>query len=103
MRRFTIAGLLSLFILIGAAEPKAHSVSMKDLQYSPASLKIKAGNTVVWTNSDTHDHTVVASDNSFKSGNIRTGGTYSHEFAKPGTYTYSCSYHPRMKGTIVVE
>jgi plastocyanin len=103
MRPLTTVSLFCLLILLGAADSKTHSVTMKDLQYSPASLKIKAGDTVVWTNSDTHDHTVVASDNSFKSGNIRNGDTFSHQFAKPGNYSYSCSYHPRMKGTIIVE
>ena len=40
---------------------------------------------------------------SFKSGNIKRGATFEFKFAKPGKYPYSCSYHPRMKGLVIVE
>ena len=38
----------------------------------------------------------------FNSGTISVGATFQHTFAKAGTYPYSCKYHPRMKGTVVV-
>jgi plastocyanin len=31
-----------------------------------------------------------------------SGGTFSFTFMQPGTYTYHCTVHPYMKGTIVV-
>ena len=80
-----------------------HTVTMRDKKYAPASLTIKAGDTVVWTNNDEHDHTVVAEDKSFKSGNIGAGDSFRHQFESKGKFSYSCSYHPRMKGTITVE
>src|SRR5947207_10829152 len=83
-------------------ESKEHSVSMKSVKYSPANLEIKVGDTVVWTNDDDHDHTVVADDGSFKSEKIGHGETFKHTFDKKGKFKYSCSYHPRMKGTITV-
>jgi plastocyanin len=82
---------------------KARTISMKDKKFVPASLAIKAGETVVWQNDDDHDHTVVADDKTFKSGNISPDDTFQYKFAKTGTFTYSCKYHPRMKGTITVE
>src|SRR4051812_28334658 len=78
------------------------SVSIANKKFDPASVKITAGDTVTWTNSDDHDHTVVADDGSFKSGNIGSGQTFAHKFKKPGTYSYSCTYHPRMKGSVIV-
>lgn len=86
-----------------AAAPTRHAVSMNNMQYDPASLKIKVGDTVVWTNKDDRDHTVVASNNSFKSDNIKPNGTFSFQFKSAGTFTYGCTYHPRMKGSIIVE
>ena len=92
---------LSGSIALGQAAKK-HAVSMKDMAYSPATLEIKVGDSVVWTNNDTRDHTVVAAGNAFKSENIRPGGTFSYRFSRAGTFSYGCSYHPRMKGTIKV-
>ena len=78
------------------------AVAMKDMKFSPDSVTIKVGDTVVWTNDDDHDHTVVADDGSFKSEKIGHGETFKHTFDKKGKFKYSCSYHPRMKGVIVV-
>jgi plastocyanin len=96
--------------LAAAADPadkqeKVPAVTIKNMQFTPASLTIKVGQTVTWTNADDRDHTVVSSDGgkTFKSENISNKGTFKQKFDKKGKYTYSCSYHPRMKGTIVVE
>jgi plastocyanin len=78
-------------------------VAIKDRQYSPSSVTIKKGQTVVWTNYDDIDHTVQASDGSFDSGTIKKDGTFEHLFILPGKYAYLCKLHPRMKGTITVE
>jgi plastocyanin len=85
------------------AKAKTHRVSMKDKKYAPATLTIKPGETVVWKNDDEHDHTVIADDKSFKSGNISPGDDFEHTFKKAGTFKYACKYHPRMKGTVTVE
>jgi plastocyanin len=82
---------------------KRPTVRMKDKGYSPSELTVKVGDTVVWKNDDDHDHTVIADDKSFKSGNISPDDTFEYKFAKAGKFKYSCKYHPRMKGTITVE
>jgi plastocyanin len=80
-----------------------HKIDIKDLKFSPANLDIKVGDTVEWTNSDDRDHTVVADDESFKSDNLSNGQTFKFTFKSKGKFKYSCSYHPRMKGTITVS
>jgi plastocyanin len=85
-----------------AASAKKHAVTIKDMKFSPDSLEIKVGDTVVWTNSDDRDHTVVDSGNAFKSDNLKPGKTFSYKFEKAGKFSYTCTYHPRMKGTITV-
>ncbi len=79
--------------------------------YSPAKITVVIGvnNTVEWTNDDTAPHTVTASSvpagaSKFDSGymNIEGSGTFTYTFTVPGTYTYGCSYHPWMQGTVVV-
>ncbi len=63
---------------------------------------IVAGQTVMWTNNDTENHTATADDDSWGTGTLKTGQNFVRRFDTPGTYTYYCSYHPEMTGTIVV-
>ena len=49
-------------------------------------ITIKAGESVLWTMSAVMPHTVTAGDNSWDSGDLSDGQTYSHTFTKAGTY-----------------
>lgn len=107
-RHRSLFTLLVAFILAcaggEAAWAKDHAVSISDIKYDPKEIKVKKGDTVVWTNEDDRDHTVTADDGkSFDSGNLNTGGKFDHKFDKPGRYKYHCDYHPRMKATVIVE
>jgi plastocyanin len=46
---------------------------------------------------------VVSDDKSIKSKTLDTDEKFTFTFTKPGTYTYFCSIHPKMKGTVVVQ
>lgn len=79
------------------------------ITYSPQNVTLVIGenNTVEWTNNDIAAHTVTsvsvpAGAPTFNSGNMNPGAKYVHEFTTPGTYTYHCSYHFWMQGTITV-
>jgi len=82
---------------------KTHTITIKNSKYTPASLTIHVGDTIIWKNDDDKDHTVIADDKSFKSENISSGDNYTFAFKKAGTFKYGCKYHPREKGTITVE
>jgi plastocyanin len=79
------------------------NISMKDFMFVPPSLTVKAGSTVTWTNLDQEPHTVVSTSGLFRSGALDTRESFSYRFAAPGTYSYFCTIHPRMVGTVVVE
>ena len=87
---------------LAAPAGKVVSVSIQNGGYSPASVSIHVGDTITWTNADDQDHTVIAQDGSFNSGNIGSGRSFSHTFTTAGTIAYYCKYHPRMKGAVVV-
>ena len=70
--------------------------------YTPASTTIAAGQTVTWTNSGAFAHDAAATDGSWKTPLLDTGASGTVTFANPGTYTYICTPHPWMLGTIVV-
>lgn len=73
-----------------------------DYSFAPAALSIKVGTVVTWLN--TTGDTLTIDGASFHSAPIaREGGTWSHLFTAPGTYTYSSSLRPEMSGTIIVS
>jgi plastocyanin len=79
-------------------------VTIANFAFDPATLTVKVGATVTWTNKDSSTHTVAWADGSPSSGSLTSGGaTYSRTFDAPGTFTYTCGIHPDMKGAIVVE
>jgi plastocyanin len=78
-------------------------IVVKDFMFSPTPLTVKAGSTVTWTNMDDEPHTAVSDTGLFKSGGMDTNESFSFKFDKPGTYHYTCTIHPRMVGTIVVQ
>jgi plastocyanin len=76
--------------------------------FSPKTLTISVGTTVVWKNMTGAPHTVTSDDgSSFNSGVANPiaaqGGTYQFTFTKAGTFSYHCSIHPFMKATITVQ
>jgi plastocyanin len=76
--------------------------TIKGFSFQPEVLKVKVGAKVTWTNDDAVAHTVTADTNSFASGNLQPGGSFSFTFTRPGTYAYHCSIHPSMHGSVVV-
>jgi plastocyanin len=91
--------------LIAAAAETADpaKVVVKDFMFMPMSLTVKAGSTVTWVNMDDEPHTVVSITQLFRSGALDTKETFSFKFTETGTYHFTCSIHPRMVGTIVVQ
>jgi plastocyanin len=84
------------------AATAANAAAIKGFAFQPDVLKVEVGAKVTWTNDDTVAHTVTADTNSFASGNLQPGGSFSFTFTRPGTYAYHCSIHPSMHGSIVV-
>ncbi|MFF4688030.1 cupredoxin family copper-binding protein [Streptomyces sp. NPDC001307] len=89
---------------VAATPVSANAVAIKNFAFSPATLKIKAGTTVTWTNQDTDAHTVTSSGSGgpLRSPTLATHGTYTYTFTKPGSYAYVCTIHPFMTGTVEV-
>ncbi len=92
-----------------------------------AILRITTGTIVTWTNTGGTSHTATACVSSnpqfsstaqygscpsggnaagldnFDSGTLSGGATFSHTFNTAGNYSYYCSLHPWMHGTIIVS
>jgi plastocyanin len=78
-------------------------VTIDNFSFSPMTLTVPAGTQVTWINHDDVPHTVVSTDNKFKSHALDTNEKFSYTFADAGTYEYYCSVHPKMTGKVIVE
>ena len=78
-------------------------VKMKNIQFSPSSVTVKVGQKVTWVNDDTVTHNVTSQDGQIKSSNFGQGQSFSFTPTKAGTIKYTCTIHPGMNGTLVVQ
>ena len=100
---------LSAFALAGdikdvdSTSSKQNTIEIKDFAFNPQTITVKSGEKVTWTNRDEEPHTIVSVKKQFKkSSALDTDQTFTITAGAPGTYTYFCSVHPKMTGTIIV-
>ncbi|PYI91113.1 MAG: hypothetical protein DMF03_03830 [Verrucomicrobia bacterium] len=88
----------------GAGTAAKNQIVIKDFHFTPEILTVKSGEKITWINKDEEPHTVVSVEKQFKkSSALDTDQEFTITAGIPGTYTYFCSVHPKMTGTIVVE
>jgi plastocyanin len=86
-----------------APQVSANEISIKGFAFNPATLTVKVGTTVKWTNNDSVIHTVTSDTGVFDSGDMPNGAVFSYTFTKAGEYPYYCIPHAeRMIGKIIV-
>lgn len=99
-----------------AQTAQATKVKIEDFDFSPATITVKSGSTVTWTNQDSAIHNVqmtglnlpqaaqkIEFPNPPETIDLKQGKSASITFTKPGTYTYICTYHPHMQGVVIVQ
>jgi plastocyanin len=80
------------------------TITINNFAFSPSTLTVSPGAKVTVKNSDSATHTLTASDKTFDTGAIDTGATKTFTApTKPGTYTYICTIHQFMQGTLTVQ
>lgn len=87
----------------GSTQPGANEVWMQNLAFNPSSITVSVGTTITWTNKDSFTHNVTSSTQAFSSGSMSPGATFSFKFNTAGTYNYTCTIHPGMNGTVIVQ
>src|SRR5829696_8586017 len=83
----------------GASTPTAKrpSVTIKNLAFSPKTLRVKAGSKITVKNKDGTTHTFTANKGAFDTGDIDGGSSATITVKKAGTYAYHCNIHDFMK------
>lgn len=86
-----------------SAATSATAVSIKNFAFNPATVTVKKGTTVTWTNEDSASHTVTSDSGSvLQRESLSSGKSFSFTFNIVGNFPYHCSIHPNMQGTITV-
>ena len=118
-----VAALAALAASLALAQGKSVEVSMKNSpkgMFLPATVNIRAGDTVKWINPGVITHSVTFDPAQttkpsdvvlpvgvapFGSANMEEDATFSHTFTVKGTYKYVCKFHEAMGmiGTVVVS
>jgi plastocyanin len=78
-------------------------VTIDNFSFTPQEITVPPGTTVTWVNQDDVPHTVVSTDNKFKSKALDTDDKFSFTFKDAGTYEYYCSVHPKMTAKVIVK
>lgn len=79
------------------------TITIEAFSYTPDPVTVKVGTTVTWVNNDADPHSATADNGVFNTDILEQGESGSVTFSTPGEYTYHCSIHPNMTGTIIVE
>jgi len=85
------------------ADVAAMSTSTGARIFNPASVEIAAGGTVTWTFTGTHNVTFTTAGAPANIPDTGTGGSAARTFPGAGTFTYTCTRHSNMNGTVVVR
>jgi plastocyanin len=104
IRRMVTLGLALTLVMSEGALAATVQVAIDDFVFTPASARLRQGDSVNWTNNDivTHTATSNAPFSLWDSGIIAVGGQSSFQFIAAGNYPYFCTIHTFMTGTVGV-
>lgn len=87
----------------GAPTPKTHIVEIRDMEFRPAELTVRVGDTIVWINRDFVPHTATAPDSAWTSPPLAQGDRWKTVASGPEAGHYVCAFHPVMKARLIVD
>ena len=86
------------------SESGGAAISIKNFEFKPQKLNVKAGATVTWTNDDGNIHDIKDTSPlaTPQSKELSKGDTFAITYGQPGSYSYVCGIHPYMSGSVEV-
>jgi plastocyanin len=107
--RSLLAALAALVLPLVAVGPvhaqeqaAGATVTVRDMAFTPARVRVGMGETVTWTFQDAVSHTATSDDGFFDTGAASGGASRSIRFASAGAFAYHCTFHPMMVGKVTV-
>jgi plastocyanin len=106
-RVLAVALLAAAVLVVGACESRTggrvHRVEIKGMAYAVPEITVAPGDTVVWVNRDIVPDTVTADGRQFDSGSISPSAEWSYVARERGRFPHTCTFHPVMKGVLLVK
>ncbi len=96
---------IAVALTASAAAAATTGVSIQNFAFKPASVTVSQGSAVKWTNLDGAAHTTtskLSGSLGWNSGGLGHNGTFSKTLPAAGTYSYVCTFHFGMAGTVKV-
>jgi len=79
-------------------------IAAQDRSFDRADIEVPSGTTVEWRNAGTRTHHLVREfDGVTLDEDLPPGRTETATFDRPGTFSYYCTIHPEMVGTVTVD
>jgi plastocyanin len=88
---------------VGEGVPGSTLVIVRAFTFTPAELRVRAGDRVTWVNCDPDAHTSTADGGQWSSPLLSTGDAFTQTFDAVGEYPYHCEPHPFMTARVIVE
>lgn len=80
---------------------KTYVVTMTNMSFGGLPAQAKVGDTIIWNNNDTVQHSATARDGSFDY-RLQPGQKARTVLKKKGTLRIDCIYHPTMRGSMKI-
>ena len=103
IRAAALAVALGLAAACARPAPRSHIVEIRGFAYLPATLEVAEGDTVVWVNRDAVPHTATRDGGGWDSGSIDAERSWRLVASPGGSQPYYCTFHPSMRGVLVVR
>jgi len=84
-----------------SAAPRTHIIVIDKMKFGAMPTGLHAGDRIVWLNKDMFRHTATAKDGSFNV-DLPAGGKGRTVLQRPGTFAFTCKFHPGMRGVLKV-
>jgi plastocyanin len=104
--RSAIVAIVAGSVVIATAQarqrsPATYTIVIDKMAFGPSPGGLHVGDTITWVNRDLFRHTATAADRSFNL-DLSPGKSGRVTLKRAGTVAFSCTFHPGMKGTLVV-
>lgn len=101
---FAMAIVAAMTCACAAQAPaRQHQVEITSFRFVPASISVKPGDMITWTNLDIVPHTASSTDGSWDTGTLLQNESASLVVGKSWTSSYRCRFHVNMTGTVAIE
>ena len=88
---------------IAEEKPTTYTVIIDGMKFTPDTVTVKVGDSVIWVNKDIFPHTATELKKEFNSGEIKSTKSWKLRVKEKGSFSYFCSFHPTMKASLVVK